>query len=116
MTRGLVTLFYKRQLLNPIRYGRFGFMLLSHKLIRWLVPWAALVGVAGLGVAAVGGAWWGALGLTAAGAAVAVAIIAWRWPGARPLPTVLGGPAEPVVGGLAGLAGAGTSLRGELGA
>jgi len=113
MTRGLVTLFYKRQLLNPIRYGRFGFMLLSHKLIRWLVPWAAVVVVAGLGVAAMGGAWWGALGLSAAGAAVAVAIIAWRWPEARPLPRVLGVPAYLVWGVLAGLQAWGSALRGE---
>ena len=38
----------------------------------------------GLGVAAGGGAWWGALDLIAAGAAVAAAIVAWRWPEARP--------------------------------
>ncbi len=113
MTRGLQTLFYKRHLLNPLRYGRFGFMLMSHKLIRWLVPWAALVGVAGLGVAAVGGAWWGALGLAVAGAAVAVAIIAWRWPEARPLPRVLGVPAYLVWGVLAGLQAWGSALRGE---
>ena len=114
MTRGLETLFYKRQLLNPIRYGRFGFMLLSHKLIRWLVPWAALVGVAGLALAAVGGAWWGSLGLVAASAAVAAAILAWRWPDARPLPRVLGVPAYLVWGVLAGLQAWGNLLRGEM--
>ena len=38
MTRGLETLFYKRQLLNPFRYGWFAWMLFSHKLCRWLVP------------------------------------------------------------------------------
>jgi cellulose synthase/poly-beta-1,6-N-acetylglucosamine synthase-like glycosyltransferase len=114
MTRGLQTLFYKRPLLNPIRYGRFGFMLLSHKLIRWLVPWAALVGVTGLGVAAVGGARWGALGLIAAGAAVAAAIMAWYWPEARPLPRVLGVPAYVVWGVVAGLHAWGNALRGEV--
>ena len=114
MTRGLATLFYKRYLLNPIRYGRFGFMLLSHKLIRWLVPWAALVGVAGLALAAVGGAWWGSLGLVAASAAVAAAILAWRWPDARPLPRVLGVPAYLVWGVLAGLQAWGNLLRGEM--
>ena len=114
MTRGLGTLFYKRHLLNPLRYGRFGFMLLSHKLIRWLVPWAAVMGVAGLGVAAVGGAWWGRLGLAAAGATVAAAIIAWRWPEARPLPRVLGAPAYLVWGVLAGLQAWGNALRGDV--
>jgi cellulose synthase/poly-beta-1,6-N-acetylglucosamine synthase-like glycosyltransferase len=37
MARGLETLFYKRQLLNPFRYGTFAWMLGSHKLARWLV-------------------------------------------------------------------------------
>ncbi len=114
MTRGLQTLFYKRHLLNPIRYGGFGFMLLSHKLIRWLVPLAAFVGVAGFAVAAVGGAWWGALGLIATGAAVVAAIVAWRWPQARPLPRVLGVPAYVVWGVLAGLQAWGNALRGEV--
>jgi len=114
MTRGLQTLFYKRHLLNPIRYGRFGFMLLSHKLIRWLVPWAAVVAVAGLGVAALGRAWWGVLGLSATGAVVAAAIVAWRWPEARPLPRVLRVPAYLVWGVVAGLQAWGNALRGEV--
>ena len=49
MARGLSTLWYKRSLLNPFRYGRFAWMLASHKLIRWLVwlAWpGALVGLA----------------------------------------------------------------------
>jgi cellulose synthase/poly-beta-1,6-N-acetylglucosamine synthase-like glycosyltransferase len=36
MARGLSTLFYHRALMNPLRYGRFAFMLVSHKLLRWL--------------------------------------------------------------------------------
>lgn len=36
MSRGLNTLWYERALLNPLRYGRFAFMLASHKLCRWL--------------------------------------------------------------------------------
>jgi cellulose synthase/poly-beta-1,6-N-acetylglucosamine synthase-like glycosyltransferase len=43
MTRGLETLWYKRGLLNPFRYGVFAFMLASHKLIRWLVPWGLML-------------------------------------------------------------------------
>jgi cellulose synthase/poly-beta-1,6-N-acetylglucosamine synthase-like glycosyltransferase len=49
MARGLETLWFKRHLLNPFRYGTFAWMLLSHKLVRWLVflVWpAALVGLA----------------------------------------------------------------------
>ncbi len=37
MARGLETLWYKRALLNPLRYGSFALMLFSHKLCRWLV-------------------------------------------------------------------------------
>jgi cellulose synthase/poly-beta-1,6-N-acetylglucosamine synthase-like glycosyltransferase len=37
MARGLDTLWYKRALLNPVRYGSFALMLFSHKLCRWLV-------------------------------------------------------------------------------
>ena len=36
MARGLKTLFYCRALMNPARYGWFAFMLVSHKLLRWL--------------------------------------------------------------------------------
>jgi cellulose synthase/poly-beta-1,6-N-acetylglucosamine synthase-like glycosyltransferase len=36
MARGISTLFYHRTLMNPLRYGGFAFMLISHKLLRWL--------------------------------------------------------------------------------
>jgi glycosyltransferase involved in cell wall biosynthesis len=36
MARGLRTLFHFRELLNPVRYGGFALMLISHKLFRWL--------------------------------------------------------------------------------
>lgn len=38
LLRGITTLFTKPALLNPLRYGRFALALISHKLIRWLVP------------------------------------------------------------------------------
>ena len=41
MTRGMETLWFKRALLNPIRYGAFSWMLFSHKVCRWLLPWTA---------------------------------------------------------------------------
>ena len=71
MLRGLNTLWFLRSLLNPLRYGRFAWMLASHKLARWLGflalplapiglatlapthPWAAvLVALGAAGVAA----------------------------------------------------------------
>jgi cellulose synthase/poly-beta-1,6-N-acetylglucosamine synthase-like glycosyltransferase len=36
MARGLRTLFYLRSLMNPLRYGSFALMLISHKLLRWV--------------------------------------------------------------------------------
>ena len=36
MARGISTLFYHRALMNPFRYGGFAFMLISHKLLRWV--------------------------------------------------------------------------------
>jgi cellulose synthase/poly-beta-1,6-N-acetylglucosamine synthase-like glycosyltransferase len=36
--RGMTALFAKRKLLNPFRYPGTAFVLLSHKLMRWLVP------------------------------------------------------------------------------
>lgn len=41
MSRGLSTLFYFRDLMNPLRYGAFALMLISHKLFRW-VPYLLL--------------------------------------------------------------------------
>jgi cellulose synthase/poly-beta-1,6-N-acetylglucosamine synthase-like glycosyltransferase len=42
MTRGMETLFALRTVLNPLNYGMFSWMLFSHKICRWGVPWAAL--------------------------------------------------------------------------
>jgi hypothetical protein len=48
MARGLATLWYKRHLLDPFRYGLFAWMLWSHKLIRWLVFLVAPLALAAL--------------------------------------------------------------------
>lgn len=52
ITRGMETLVHKRHLLNPVRYGSFALMLWSHKVCRWLVPWAGVVGLLGLSLLA----------------------------------------------------------------
>lgn len=55
--RGITTLAEYRHLLNPFRYGVFAFELLSHKVVRWLIPFflmiLALCSVALAGTAAV---------------------------------------------------------------
>jgi glycosyltransferase involved in cell wall biosynthesis len=39
ITRGISALMVNKSLLNPMRYGLFAWQLLSHKLVRWLIPW-----------------------------------------------------------------------------
>jgi cellulose synthase/poly-beta-1,6-N-acetylglucosamine synthase-like glycosyltransferase len=43
ITHGMNTLFYYRELLNPIKYGLFSWQLASHKLLRWVSPVALLL-------------------------------------------------------------------------
>jgi cellulose synthase/poly-beta-1,6-N-acetylglucosamine synthase-like glycosyltransferase len=43
MARGLGTLLYLRAMMNPFRYGSYAFMMVSHKLARWLL-FPALLG------------------------------------------------------------------------
>jgi len=79
MARGLATLRFKRALLNPFSYGRFAWMLWSHKLARWLVPLStpvALLALAGLALGGHAAAAW-LLALAASG--TAAGWLAWRW-------------------------------------
>ena len=46
LLRGITTLFAKRALLNPFRFGLFAFFLWSHKLLRWLVPFLLITALA----------------------------------------------------------------------
>lgn len=50
--RDVLTLMRKPELLNPARYGEFAWMLLGHKMGRWLTPWALAVGFLGLALLA----------------------------------------------------------------
>jgi cellulose synthase/poly-beta-1,6-N-acetylglucosamine synthase-like glycosyltransferase len=79
MARGLSTLWFKRALLDARRYGAFSFMLVSHKLCRWLVYAAvppAFVGLLVLSATSRAAALVvGVLGLGAV-----VGLLALRWP------------------------------------
>ena len=84
MARGLDTLEHKAHLLNPLRHGVFAWMLISHKLCRWLV-FLLLPGLP-IGLALLVGdvpmADW-ALVVLLAGAGLG--LLGWKWPfGARP--------------------------------
>jgi cellulose synthase/poly-beta-1,6-N-acetylglucosamine synthase-like glycosyltransferase len=91
MSRGIQTLFYHAELLDPRRHGVFAVLLWSHKLVRWLVPWALLAGtVALLAATLLAPADWPAAVLVTrllAGATVGTLLLAaagWWWPRAEP--------------------------------
>jgi cellulose synthase/poly-beta-1,6-N-acetylglucosamine synthase-like glycosyltransferase len=112
MARGMETLAYKRALLNPARFGLFSWMLFSHKLCRWLVPWAMLVGLAalaGLSLEHIQAAWL----LAVAVAGILTGLTGWAWPEGRRLPRLLAIQAFTVVGTVAAIHAAIQFLRGD---
>jgi glycosyltransferase involved in cell wall biosynthesis len=102
MTRGLQTLWAMRALINPLRYGAFAWMLFSHKLCRWLVPWAGLVSLGALTVVAVSAPWARAI-LGLVGGACVLAGCGWLWPEGRGAPQFLAVPAFAAAGTVAAL-------------
>ena len=74
ITRGMQTLWHKRHLMNPIRHGWFAWMLFSHKVCRWALPWAATAAGLALVALAVDGALW-AQAVVAGG--IILLILAW---------------------------------------
>ncbi|MCC7001356.1 MAG: glycosyltransferase [Gemmatimonadaceae bacterium] len=109
MSRGIQTLFYHKVLLDPIRYGVFAWCLWSHKLIRWLVPWAMVSGVIAVGaLAVVSGAplivTWGArLALTGTAGVAVLSALGWYWRGAGSPPKLASTAAYFVSGTVAAL-------------
>jgi cellulose synthase/poly-beta-1,6-N-acetylglucosamine synthase-like glycosyltransferase len=100
IARGLLTLASKAHLLHPLRYGAFAWMLYSHKLCRWLVPWAMLVSLIMIGALALTETW--ARWLATATAVVALAAVAgWLWPAHRRMPRFLALPAYAIAGNVA---------------
>lgn len=88
MTHGLHTLWYKRRLLNPLRYGAFAWMLFSHKLCRWLVYPALPVAAVALVAASVHSVFWRiVLGFAILGTTIGV--VGMRWPRERRAPALI---------------------------
>jgi glycosyltransferase involved in cell wall biosynthesis len=111
MIRGMQTLYFKRHLLDPIRHGRFAWMLFSHKVCRWMVPWS--LGIALLGVAMLSMHYAPMLLLLLAALAVMVlAAVGWTWPEDRPMPRTVSTPAFAVAGNIAALAAFVGAVRG----
>jgi len=114
MARGLETLWYKQALLNPARYGRFAWMLFSHKLVRWLVFLTAPLLPVGLAIAAPGSIV-AAAALAAFGVGVLVALVAWKGPArVRDVHWLFRTAAFGLASSVAGLEAWSKAIRGEL--
>lgn len=102
MARGLETLWYKRHLMNPFRYGVFAWMLISHKLCRWLVY--LTLPLAAVGAVLLATVWTPAWLLLAGGAAaIALGAIGMGWPDDRPAPPVIALPGFALASNVAGV-------------
>jgi cellulose synthase/poly-beta-1,6-N-acetylglucosamine synthase-like glycosyltransferase len=100
ITRGMETLYFKKALLNPFRFATPAWMLLSHKISRWLFPWFGLAFFAGIGLLALQEPW--ALGLFLTGLVVLIlAAVGWLLGNKPNVPRVFSIPAFFVVGNLA---------------
>jgi len=89
MARGLDTLYFKRHLLNPFRYGWFSVALISHKLCRWLFQLTMPLAVVGLCLLAWHGRHWAAATLLLCAAGAILGVLAMRWPPEKKMPAPL---------------------------
>ncbi|MFC1660778.1 glycosyltransferase [Gemmatimonadota bacterium] len=100
ISRGMDTLSYKKSLLNPFRQGAFAWMLFSHKVCRWLLPWAGLAAFLGFAVLSISYLW--ARVVFGGGILLlALAWAGWHLDGREGLPRILTVPAFLVAGNLA---------------
>jgi cellulose synthase/poly-beta-1,6-N-acetylglucosamine synthase-like glycosyltransferase len=111
MMRGMETLAHKRALLNPFRFGLFSWMLFSHKICRWLVPWVGVLGVVGLAMLSPERPWAAGLVLLFL-LHVFLAVAAWRSSRER-LPRILAVPAFAVMGNVAAIHATIRALHGD---
>jgi len=112
MARGLRTLWFKRALLNPFRFGRFSWMLASHKLSRWLV-WLIWPGAV-LGVTML--AWYHPPVRPVALMMLIGLGVGWlgmRWPGSSPPPRLVAVTGYALAGAVAGLVAWGQAVAGR---
>ena len=116
MARGLATLWFKRHLMNPARHGLFAWMLLSHKLARWLFYLTLPVALLGLVLLAFSWPATAAAATVLAAAAllvVVLGVVGMRWPQGRAVPRLFARPGFAVASTLAGIMAWHQWLRGE---
>jgi cellulose synthase/poly-beta-1,6-N-acetylglucosamine synthase-like glycosyltransferase len=100
IARGMRTLWHKRALMNPLRHALFAWMLVSHKVCRWLLPWAALAALLALAALAVTEMW--ARILLSLGIVILVlAAVGWLRAERGPLHKLLAAPTFLVAGNVA---------------
>lgn len=102
MKRGLQTLWYKRALLNPLRYGEFAFFLWSHKVARW-APYPLLIPAGAALIVLATRHREAAVLLAASVCVLAVGIAGMRWPATSRPPTVVALAGYAVAANAAGL-------------
>lgn len=112
MARGLETLWYKRALLNPVRYGSFALMLFSHKLCRWLVHLTLPGLLVGLSLLSPHSLVAALLVLTIA-LVMGLGVVGMRWPDGRKAPAPIAVSGFILAVNAAALRAWGKALRGE---
>ena len=85
ISRGMETLYYNRDLINPLTNGLFGWKLISHKLARWAMPVSTLPAIVGLAMFAPAHVWSRVL-LGVAVLFAGLAFLGANWPERRPVP------------------------------
>jgi cellulose synthase/poly-beta-1,6-N-acetylglucosamine synthase-like glycosyltransferase len=88
IARGMETLLGVAHMMDPMRYGAFSWRLISHKVIRWLVPLSGVPALAGLLYLAPSHAWAAVL-LALALLVCTVAGVGALWPDTKPMPKLL---------------------------
>jgi len=112
ITRGMETLWHKRALMNPVRHGVFAWKLVSHKVCRWALPWAALVAFGALGVLAPSHVWAG-FAFGGGLALLVLAAVGWALAERPRVPKLFSIPAYLVVGNLSAVHASLRALRGS---
>lgn len=100
IARGMKTLAYKRRLLSPARTGIYAWMLLSHKVLRWALPYFGIAAFLGLCVLARNQPW----ALASLGGCLAFLALAgtgWLFADRARMPRVFSVPAFILAGNLA---------------
>lgn len=113
MARGLGTLYFKRHLLNPFRYGVFAIMLFSHKLCRWLFQLTMPLLALGVVVLALESPWPAPWVVGSAVLSGGFSALAWWWPDSRPMPAPFSALGYFIWSNVAGLMAWVRFLRGE---